>query len=244
MNSHYKLMPLILAFMISAPWTGWAGANPNAPYCEHDPACWVPNDDPSTWYGADCCRPVPDESCVYVDSPLSMPSPDGSSSTTTILPTPTVYDASVGTYVSYSGTITRDKTTTYSAQNRATREGPCHGAFIDSKTINQQTATLSVGLSGGLSSEFISVGISLSYDIPITWGGDTYNKYVSGARCRKHCGTRFDIYKHVGIAIDANMTKHIFYAQPLQMPWDSTAVNSREEPDSVVWEISAVRCPE
>ena len=56
MNLYYKIIPLIITFVMCAPMTGWAGANPNAPYCEHDPACWEPNDDPSTWYGADCCR--------------------------------------------------------------------------------------------------------------------------------------------------------------------------------------------
>ena len=50
-----------------APMTGWAGANPNAPYCEHDPACWEPNDDPSTWYGSDCCRPKEDGTEAEVD---------------------------------------------------------------------------------------------------------------------------------------------------------------------------------
>ena len=54
MNWHSKLIPLILALMICMPWTGWAGANPNNPYCEHDPACWVPIDDGS--FGMECCR--------------------------------------------------------------------------------------------------------------------------------------------------------------------------------------------
>ena len=72
MNSYLKLMPLIMAFMMCDQLAAWAGANANAPYCEHDPACWEPNDDPSTWYGTDCCRhkeeppqphPDPDDHC-------------------------------------------------------------------------------------------------------------------------------------------------------------------------------------
>lgn len=72
MNSYLKLMPLILAFMMCGLTAAWAGANTNAPYCEHDPYCWVPNDDPSMWYGSDCCRhkekppqphPDPDDLC-------------------------------------------------------------------------------------------------------------------------------------------------------------------------------------
>ena len=56
MNSYLKPMPLILAVMMCGSMAAWAGANANAPYCEHDPDCWVPNDDPSSWYGSDCCR--------------------------------------------------------------------------------------------------------------------------------------------------------------------------------------------
>ena len=67
MNLYYKIIPLIITFVMYAPMTGWAGANPNAPYCEHDPACWEPNDDPSTWYGADCCRPKEDGTEAEVD---------------------------------------------------------------------------------------------------------------------------------------------------------------------------------
>lgn len=67
MNLYYRIIPLIITFVMYAPMTGWAGANPNAPYCEHDPACWEPNDDPSTWYGTDCCRPKEDGTEAEVD---------------------------------------------------------------------------------------------------------------------------------------------------------------------------------
>lgn len=55
MNWHSKLICLILALVMSAPLPGWAGVNPDNPYCEHEGPCWEPNDD-WTWQGADCCR--------------------------------------------------------------------------------------------------------------------------------------------------------------------------------------------
>jgi hypothetical protein len=56
MNLYSKLIFMTLAFMICIPWTGWAGANTNNPYCEHDPDCWTPVDDPSM--GSNCCIPT------------------------------------------------------------------------------------------------------------------------------------------------------------------------------------------
>jgi hypothetical protein len=64
MNLYSKLIFMTLAFMICIPWTGWAGANTNNPYCEHDPACWEPIDDGS--FGGECCRPKEDGTEVEV----------------------------------------------------------------------------------------------------------------------------------------------------------------------------------
>ena len=50
----------MLTIIICAPCSGWAGANSNNPYCEHDPACWVPNDDASI---GECCRPKYSSDC-------------------------------------------------------------------------------------------------------------------------------------------------------------------------------------
>lgn len=47
------------------PMTGWTQSNPNNPYCPHPPPCWEPNDDPSTWYGNNCCRPKPGFTAIH-----------------------------------------------------------------------------------------------------------------------------------------------------------------------------------
>jgi len=64
MNLYYKIIPLIISFVMGVPMTGWTQSNTNNPYCPHPPPCWEPNDDPSTWYGNDCCRPKPEGSAV------------------------------------------------------------------------------------------------------------------------------------------------------------------------------------
>lgn len=68
MNLYYKIIPLIITFVMCAPMTGWAQSNPNNPYCPHPPPCWEPNDDPSTWYGNNCCIPYDHvlSPCMYL----------------------------------------------------------------------------------------------------------------------------------------------------------------------------------
>ena len=58
MNSHYPLIMLSLTLIVCTPESGWAGANTNAPYCEHDPDCWEPIEDPSMIRSGVCCRPT------------------------------------------------------------------------------------------------------------------------------------------------------------------------------------------
>ncbi|MDY0126313.1 MAG: hypothetical protein RBS09_09000 [Anaerolineaceae bacterium] len=59
-----KRTSLIVITMIWAPVTGWAGANTNNPYCEHDPLCYVAIDD-VTFFGpgASCCQPKYSSDC-------------------------------------------------------------------------------------------------------------------------------------------------------------------------------------
>lgn len=73
MNWHIKHSCMILISMMYIPLASHAQSNPNNPYCPHPPPCWEPNDDPSTWYGNNCCRPkpgftaIPGEPCKHCD---------------------------------------------------------------------------------------------------------------------------------------------------------------------------------
>jgi hypothetical protein len=222
--------------------TGWAGANPNNPYCEHDPACWIPIDDAT--FGAECCRPVSEEDCKYADHPSDLPEPSY-----TILreieleAVAPEYDYRYGCIVEFlGGTITYEKTVTYMAKNKATESGACGAPFYDEDTFDPFEIDLSVGGGLGIDDKYINAGVSLGYTYKIKLGGIHCSKRVSAKRCRKPCSTRWDVYKRVALAAVPNLTIVLLSADEMELPYGNTQIDSKEKPHRITWEVSHATC--
>lgn len=70
MNFGKNILLTLILMICCVTSQAYAQANTNCPYCNHDPACWEPNDDPSLWWSGQCCHrkeqpphPDPDDLC-------------------------------------------------------------------------------------------------------------------------------------------------------------------------------------
>ncbi len=224
----------------------YAQANTNCPYCNHDPACWEPNDDPSLWWSGQCCRPVSEENCEYADHPSEMPEPSYEVlREIEVDPMAPEYDSAYGGWIEFQGgTITHEMTVTYNAQNRITETGACGSPYYDEKTILEKTLTASLGVGLGVSTKYFNAGASISYDYEIKFGGITCLKRVPARRCRKPCVTRWDVYKRVALAAVPKLTVVLLFADDMEMPVGNTQIQAREKQHSVIWEVNHAKCPE
>ena len=255
-NSYYPLISLILTLMICAPKSGWAGANPNAPYCEHDPACWIPNDDPSTWYGADCCRPVENEPCVVPGLPAGH--------TGSMIEGGQSGSYNKGPIISMAGTVRTwyighwkaTAVVTKSAHAKEEFATNCGEGYVNAVRVNPQTVPINVTF--GVAFPFDKFGfatLSASAEIfshTFSWGGKNRPLIIQPAKCRHHCGKGWEIYAKPCIRVQSRMWTKWVELGPggsirrrgeFETVHDDVTCKDRKIYD-FVWNYTTATCPE